>query len=577
MRLASRCRIATPERLAAIVGLRQPGSAVTAADLSCLAQMAGTTSGSLEAVVYRPTVRPAHQMFLGATVSREFIRLDVRRFCPACLGERLHHRARWDLALTTACPDHRIRLVERCPGCGRSTAWNSGLDRCACDVEFSTVRTAAVTAREALVDARLLEVLAPGRPSWLAAALAACEPGDLLRLLMCLGMFTTGWPRQRRIEALVSAGPEAVARVTSAGMAVFEGWPVSLQGFLSRQEAGAAGRRGRYGSRKSLGPFYEWLTLMEKGPVKTALAGAAAGYVAADPELSRMSHRSRLLKSDEAAPALGLVDTAVLLGTSGVGVRRLMAAALLPEVASRGRGVPMLISRSAVEQLAAVVPDAMTLAQTSRALCISRARVRTLVEAGVLHPVHRAASEGWGRWAFARADVVFLPDKLCGEVPPNCLGRTVGFNTAAEALRLRGMGLGAMLAMVADGRLPVRYRDRSAIGLKQLRFLAADVHGLCRTLENAGLTVQAAAERLGLKWEVVINLIARGLLPSRDGLVSAEDVDAFLSRHVTGGQLAREQGTSPRSLARRLDALNIRPVVGPNVDGSRQNIYRRSV
>jgi hypothetical protein len=562
MRLVSRCRIATPQRLAAMAGLRQPGSAVTAADLSCLAQMAGTTSGSLEAVAYRPAVRPAHQMFLGAVVSREFIRLDVRRFCPACLGERLHHRARWDLALTTACPDHRIRLAERCPGCGRSTGWNSGLDRCACGVEFSTVRTAAVTAREALVDARLSELLAPGSPSWLAASLAACERGDLLRLLMCLGMFTTGWSRQRRTEALISAGPEAVARIASAGMAAFEDWPVSLHGFLSRQEAGAAGRRGRYGARKSLGPFYEWLTLMEAGPIKTALAGATAGYVAADPELSRMSHRSRLLKSGEAAPALGLVD----------------AAALVPEVASRGRGVPMLFGRAAVEQLAAVVPDAMTLAETSRVLGLSKARVRVLVEAGIIRPVHRGASEGWGRWAFARADVVSLPDKLCGEVATNCRGRTVGFDTAAEALRLRGVGLGSMLAMTVDGGLRVGSRDRSATGLKQLRFLAADVRGLCRTLEGGGgLTVQAAAERMGFKWEVVANLVARGLLPSRDGHVATVDIDAFLATHVTGGQLAREQGTSPRALELRLRGMGIHPAVGPNVDGSRQNIYRRTV
>ena len=559
-----------------MAGLRQPGSAVTDADLGPLAEMAGADRASVDALAYRPEPRAAHQVFMGAEISREFIRLVVRRFCPACLKEHLHHRACWDLALLTACPVHQVRLVERCPRCRRLFGWNGDLARCRCGMVLAEVAAFPVSTRESFAAGRTLELLAEARPAWLGTSLAACNRGDLLRLLMCLGMFITSWSRQRRIEALVSAGPDAVARVVCAGVSVFEDWPVALHGFLARQEAGAATRRGRYGARKSLGPFYEWLTLMETGPVKTALADAAAGYVAADPELARLSRRSRLLASDEARPALGLLDTAALLGTSGTRVRRLMAAGLVPEAVSHGRGVPMLISRPAVEELAAVVHGAMTLLETSRALGISKARVRVLVEAGVLQPVHRASSEGWGWWAFARADVASLPDRLGRGATADHPGRLVGFDTAAEALRLRGAGLGVMLAMVDDGRLPVRSQDRSAVGLKQLRFLSVEVRRTCRALEDGGrLTVQAAAERMALKWAVVSNLVAQGLLPARDGILSKADVDTFLAAHVTGSQLAREQGTSPRSLERRLWALGIRPVVGPSVDGSRQNIYCR--
>ena len=559
-----------------MAGLRQPGSAVTDADLCSLAEMAAVDWASVEALAYRPVPRPAHQVFMGAAISREFIRLGVRRVCPACLEERLHHRACWDLALLTACPVHQIRLVERCPRCRRLFGWNGDLARCRCGMVLAEVAASPVSTRESFVAGRTLELLAEARTAWLATSLAACDPADLLRLLMCLGMFTTGWTRQRRIEALVSAGPNAVAGVVCAGMAAFEDWPLVLHGFLARQEAGAATRRGRYGARKSLGPFYEWLTLMEAGPVKNALADAAAMYVATYPELARLSRRSRLLASDEARPALGLLDTAALLGTSGTRVKRLMAAGLVPVAVSHGRGVPMLISRPAVEELAAIVQAAMTLLETSRALGISKARVRVLVQAGILQPVHRAASEGWGQWAFARADVMSLADRLCGEAVAENPGRTVGFNTAAEALRLRGVGFGAMFTMVAGGRLPVRSRDRSAVGLKQLRFLSVEVRRTCRGLEDGGrLTVQAAAECMALKWEVVANLVAAGLLPSSEGTVSRADIDAFLSAHITGSQLAREQGTSPRSLERRLRALGIRPLVGPSVDGSRQNIYCR--
>ena len=577
MRFSARNRFADAAKLAAIVGMRQPGSAVTGANLSALAELAGCDKASLSALAYRPTARLAHQSFLGGEVSREFIRLDIRRFCLACLARSLHHRARWDLALVTACPEHGIRLIERCPKCLRPPRWRTAdMALCGCGADFLQAPTSSVSAREAFVSSRLSALLVPHEASWLAAPLVACGAADLLRLLMCLGMFLTRWSGQRRIEALIAAGPDAVARVTTLGMQALEDWPASLHGFLKLQDAGAGDRRGRYGARKSLGAFYDWLTLMEAGPVKDALASAAAGFVAHDPKLSRQVHRSRLLASEDAVPSLGLLDAASRLGTTGAGVRRMMSVGLLPGASSEGRGVTMLIDRSSVERLAAVVPGFLNLAETAAALGISKARVRILVRGGILLQVHKAADDGWGRWAFACTDVMSLPDRLAGAAKGES-DRTVGFDTAAEALRRRGIGLAAILSKVARRELRVRSRDRSAVGLKQLRFSGSELRSLCRGLEEPDcLTRQAAAERMGFKWEVVANLVSRGLLAAEQGRLSEAEVERFVSAHVTGARLAKERKISPKALASRMEVLGIRPVVGPRVDGSRQNIYLRA-
>lgn len=86
-------------------------------------------------------------------------------------------------------------------------------------------------------------------------------------------------------------------------------------------------------------------------------------------------------------------------------------------------------------------------------------------------------------------------------------------------------------------------------------------------------TVQAAAGRTGLKWQVVADLVARGLPSSEEGRIAADGDDAFMAGHVTGGQLARGRGTSPRALAAELASAGMMPVAGPWVDGSRLNIY----
>jgi hypothetical protein len=41
---------------------------------------------------------------------------EIRRACPACLAESMHHRFWWDLRPVTTCPRHKLRLVDRC-GC----------------------------------------------------------------------------------------------------------------------------------------------------------------------------------------------------------------------------------------------------------------------------------------------------------------------------------------------------------------------------------------------------------------------------------------------------------------------------
>lgn len=573
MRFGAWAGIARPDRLAGMVGLRQPGSAATDDDLSDLASFASTGVGLLERIAYGPTGRFAHHRFLGGEVHREFIVLDRRRACPACLAERPLHRAAWDFALASACPTHAIRLVHRCPGCRRGFGWDrSDPARCRCGLTLADIGGEAVPAEETAANARALELVAGMETSWLARPLAGLDRADMPHLLMCLGMFLTGWPRQRRIETLVAAGTDAVAAVLIAGVRALEDWPLSIHAFLRQQAAAAAGRKGRYGARKTIGPFYEWLTQMEAGAVKDVLSAATASFVSGDPRLSRRSHRSSLVASPGAGRLVGLNEAARMLGTSGVGVRRLMRAGVLPEAMSDGRGVPMLIERASVE--AAACKAHLDLAGAAAALGISKARIRRLVKGGLLVPVHRAAAEGNARWAFSAREMESLLEEVsraASQVPG--ASSTVGFETAAEALRRRGVDLPAMLGLVRSGRMPAAATDDRKAGFKRLRFDARSVRALCRELEGESLTVQTAAERMGLKWQVVANLVAKGLLRPESGRIAAAEADRFTAEHVTGGQLARERGTSPRALAAGLAKEGVLPVAGPGVDGSRLNIY----
>ena len=79
-----------------------------------------------------------------------------------------------------------------------------------------------------------------------------------------------------------------------------------------------------------------------------------------------------------------------------------------------------------------------------------------------------------------------------------------------------------------------------------------------------------------MKHEMVAHLLRIGLIAQVDGDIDVESIRSFLRNHVTGSELAAARRTSPRALAQRLSASGILPVVGPGVDGARQNVYRRN-
>ncbi|MBV8458440.1 MAG: TniQ family protein [Acetobacteraceae bacterium] len=212
-------------------------------------------------------------------VNREFIDISRRRACPRCLSESPHHRAVWDCALVTACPEHLVRLLDRCPRCSSHLGWRrSNLVRCRCRADLTAFAGVPVPGEEAEAASDEVALIGSQHVPWLGERLATCDRADLLRLLMCLGMFFTNWRRERRIETLVSPGPDSVARVVLTGLDALKRWPEPLQAFLREQRVQAGQRRERYGARKTLGAFYDWLTLMEEGEIKAVLAEAAREF-----------------------------------------------------------------------------------------------------------------------------------------------------------------------------------------------------------------------------------------------------------------------------------------------------------
>ncbi|QHE74550.1 hypothetical protein [Hydrogenophaga sp. PBL-H3] len=97
------------------------------------------------------------------------------------------------------------------------------------------------------------------------------------------------------------------------------------------------------------------------------------------------------------------------------------------------------------------------------------------------------------------------------------------------------------------------------------------------------LSIPEVAQRLLVKQEVAYKIVRSGFLPTishRVGrrscqLVEERRVDEFLQSFVLARDLAHQFGISPKAVIVKLRDIGTIPVLGPNIDGCRQTIYRR--
>src|SRR5262249_53061399 len=152
-----------------------------------------------------------------------------RRACPMCLESWPYHRIPWDFALLTACPEHIVRLIDRCHRCGRRVGWlHPSVACCRCGADLREFRREVASAAEVAVARKMLALVREQAVPWLAPELTSCDRSDLVRLAMCLGMFLTGWTKNRRVESLVAAGPDKTAETMVAGIDAFADWPLAV-------------------------------------------------------------------------------------------------------------------------------------------------------------------------------------------------------------------------------------------------------------------------------------------------------------------------------------------------------------
>lgn len=261
-------------------------------DFTLLAYLTGTETAELAALGFPPATpgNPTTEyLFFASPIGKYFIRTVHNKICPACLQESNYSRKTWDLAGVTACPTHKLLLLDQCQNCKRHITWNrKGVNICSCEFDFRDSDSPTVAESDILLAKHIYRLcgLSPfeaGSKEVANNPLTRLPLRDFLSLIFFVaGQYQNTLDTKGRNTATRQRNAEVHSLLTKA-FSVFEDWPHNYFEFLAwRQQHDANDSRGAVlhsGLLKDFGSFYRGLYCQYKTAQYDFLRVAFSGYL----------------------------------------------------------------------------------------------------------------------------------------------------------------------------------------------------------------------------------------------------------------------------------------------------------
>ncbi|MGN3961778.1 TniQ family protein [Burkholderia gladioli] len=336
------------------------------------------------------------------------------RYCPECLVEKSYWRAAWDLTLMVACPIHRARLRDSCPGCHRSLSWKrSQISACNCgrslaDALSEGADNAAIIV-SAYVSSALRDMTAPNESLHQPDVCLLVLP-DLLSLLILLGGYASGNGGKPTKIANLDDVSVATVVASAAGRALID-WPLGFHELLRKvgRNGGPDESCARLTSR--FGYFYTALYKRFGANQFNFLRREFDSFVRSE-WVGQLAERNRRLSTETRRQHawIPITSAAKLLGVKrGTVVTLIEQGALQGQTHTTDSGrTSGTVSRCSVEEFRNERAQWMTLTEVRTVLKISRKRAHALLHSGGLRPIGGPSVDGSAVWKFSATEVMSM-------------------------------------------------------------------------------------------------------------------------------------------------------------------------
>lgn len=496
---------------------------------------------------------------LGSIPAGYFLRTSSIPVCPHCLKDSGYIRQAWHHELVTACPDHQVLLLDRCPDCESPLELNrASVSVCRCGYDLTEACVASADTANLFIAGVLMSKDGMGIISGLNPS-----PQDIDAFLLFLANLSL--PASQRKNAPISWA--RALEINQASYMLAEDLPSRFQRFvLDRVEAANQQESSRFIA--NLGSWYRELNtgfaseayapvrevayrvILEraKAPINrkmkqlgAELLGLKATYTAAE--------AARILRSS-ADRIVALVKTGQLKGTILQGASNEFC----------------LIERADIEAHQQAAADLMSGKDLLKLLGATR-RVRDrLIEIGALHPVSSDQCPLFAKGDFRRSEALALLSGLTEGAPGKAVVSSVIALDEISGKRFSNQQANELYRRIFSGEIRPVAQVPGVHGLAALRFDEMEI------LENLRLgpglielTITDLTKITRWKHETLASWIEQGFLPARseqhDGkrriFIALSDLIAFLSTYVVVADAAERLGSKSVWVSKPLSTVGV--------------------
>lgn len=506
---------------------------------------------------------------------------DVFRWCPQCLSLAPYLRSIWAIKFCVVCPDHGTYLTDTCPSCHcTQKIERSNRLRCACGQSLTASKTE--TAPSELLKFQQAFITCWNIPS--AGMFPQLSPNQWIRFLL---HFSTLTAPDRKGKTGQIAGLQHLSIAVSAvqhATQILTNWPCGFHALLTKTQAQSD---ISFSLSRTFGKLYRWLYDDLSDQEFSFLREAFETYLQEHWWGLVCQRNMRIKPTSKGTQRTTLREAATSAGVSPTRIKQLHLNGLVEATTvahSNGRH-SWTLPTSAVELLARLASDGISLKAASEHLVLPRHRIRELIEAGLIHPRLCPKSHGSSTWLLSREEL-------------DQLGCSVGFNAAAalpcnegestvsivqilRGWRLAAGAFPALIAALSANQVKGVGAKPRGIPLGAMRIPVRGLRAWLRQWERShmqDMSIATAARILGIKEQVAYELVRSGLLhahpmpSSHSRRIAKASIEHFQNTYVSAVEIGKKMKMSTTSL---IEHLNVQPVAGPHVNGCRQYFLKR--
>jgi hypothetical protein len=503
-----------------------------------------------------------------------------QRVCPACMFETPYLREVWDHALLPTCLRHKVTLETHCPNCHEIIHRRPGnIKACICGHAYSDIlsKESEPNALEYVLSDKL------GYPQWEACNTALphldhLSVAQLLKLILLIGTHENFEDLKKPRKISLKKGSENATKVMSQANEALIDWPTNFHDLLNRTYSAHTNNSTL---RSVFGYFYVALYKDLRGDSFEFIRSAFEVWLRQEWK-GQLTERHRRLQSTTRSSKKVRSITAISKET-GVSHKLLAELVAKGEIRGSTRDLPSGRKSTMIEfnQDAQIskLTSRFDLLSASQRMGIPEKRLKMLLEGNIISGI--APPKG-GRWQIHLSELeriqgLVLKIKIVSAI---CRDKYWTFNEVLRYKLAESESFPDFFNSVFRGE--VQCRRQPSTQKKGVSAVLIDKVSLAQWQQEQcpGIPVQALAQRLSIKQEVVYHLVNTNLIPTinRGRLGSFVDVAliaAFESKYLWARDIAKAARTSPRKVISLLRDCGVEAVTGPDTDGCRQYLYVR--